>query len=94
LSERFPEAAGALHVFGVSSLRDNPVYQNLALQLPGRRVRHNFFKYLVDRRGMAVKLFSKKDDPSDLREEIEALLGADADRPRPPEEEGASEAGS
>jgi glutathione peroxidase-family protein len=37
-------------------------------------VPHNFFKYLVDRRGIAVKRFSKKEDPLSFVDAIEALL--------------------
>lgn len=81
LSKEYPDTATSLFVFGLSSLQDNPVYQALARHLPDRRVRHNFFKYLVDRRGMAVKLFNKKEDPRDFREEIEGLLNSE-----PPED--------
>ena len=61
-------------VFGVSSLADNPVYTALRKQLPDAHVEHNFFKYLVDRQGRAVKFFHKKQDPLTLTEEIERLL--------------------
>ena len=61
-------------IFGVSSLADNPVYTALRKQLPDAHVEHNFFKYLVDRQGRAVKFFHKKQDPLTLTEEIERLL--------------------
>jgi glutathione peroxidase len=61
-------------IFGLSSLRENPVYQSLQKQLPDAHVQHNFFKYLVDRNGKAVKMFHKKEDPITLTEEIERLL--------------------
>ena len=50
-------------VFGMSSLADNPVYKQLRKQLPDDGVRHNFFKYLVDRKGIARQLFPKARDP-------------------------------
>ena len=62
-------------VFGISSLRDNPVYQRLQQQIPNQHVQHNFFKYLVDRDGRATHLFTKKQDPLSLAPYIEALLG-------------------
>lgn len=61
-------------MFGLSSLHDNVVYQALREQLPEAHVQHNFFKYLVDRNGKAVKMFHKKEDPLTLTEEIEKLL--------------------
>jgi glutathione peroxidase len=75
LDKTFPDAI-SFPVLGMSSLRDNPVYRALAGHLPNDKVRHNFFKYLVDRRGVAVKLFTKKQDPMDFEDEIEALLDA------------------
>jgi len=59
---------------GVSSLKDNPVYKQLQKHLPESHVRHNFFKYLVDRRGIAVRMYTKKDLPASLDGDIEALL--------------------
>ena len=61
-------------VFGLTSLKDNVVYRALQQQLPNDHVGHNFFKYLVDRDGKAVKMFTKKQDPLQLTEEIEHLL--------------------
>lgn len=80
LDKTFPDAIN-FPVLGMSSLKDNPVYQALATHLPDtdNKVRHNFFKYLVDRRGVAVKLFTKKQDPADFEDEIEALLDASSD---------------
>ena len=70
------ENFGAINfpVFGLSALKENPVYQRLARQLPDDHIRHNFFKYLVDRNGRAIKLFHKKQDPLTLVGEIESLL--------------------
>lgn len=64
-------------VFGLSSLKDNVVYQTLQKQLPNDHVKHNFFKFLVDRNGKAVKMFTKQQDPLVLSEEIEQLLKQD-----------------
>ncbi len=61
-------------MFGLSSLDENSVYQALRKQLPDSHVQHNFFKYLVDRNGKAVKMFAKKDDPLTLVNEIEKIL--------------------
>lgn len=61
-------------IFGLSSLHDNVVYKELREQLPDAHVKHNFFKYLVDRNGKAVKLFHKKEDPLTFTKEIEKLL--------------------
>lgn len=53
----------------------NPLYQQLAAQT-GDAPKWNFFKYLVDRQGRAVALFSSRTTPEDaaLRQQIEALL--------------------
>jgi glutathione peroxidase len=61
-------------MFGLSCLKDNVVYQQLQRQLPDSHVKQNFFKYLVDRNGKAVKMFNKKEDPLTLTEDIEKLL--------------------
>lgn len=61
-------------VFGLSELEQNPVYKQLKEQLPDQHVKHNFFKYLVDRNGNAIKMFTKKQDPHTFVAEIEALL--------------------
>ena len=61
-------------IFGLTSLHENPVYQQLQKQLPEAHVKHNFFKYLVDQNGKAVKLFHKKEDPLSLTQDIEELL--------------------
>ena len=75
LVEHFPQVN--FPVFGISTLQDNPVYQTLQQQLPDQHVQHNFFKYLVDRKGRATHLFTKKQDPLSLAPYIEALLHAE-----------------
>lgn len=71
-SNEFPEAT--FPVFALSSLADNPVYQSISRQLPDQHVKRNFFKYLVNREGVAVKMFTKKQDPSSFKDEILQLL--------------------
>lgn len=72
LQHNFPEIS--FPVFGLSELAENPVYQRLREHLPHEHVQHNFFKYLVDRRGIAVKLYHKRVDPFAMEADIEALL--------------------
>ena len=52
--------------------------------MPDNHVRHNFFKYLVNRQGMAVKFYDKQTEPLDIQDDIEELLltSADAANPR------------
>lgn len=71
-NNEFPEAT--FPVFALSSLEDNPVYQRIHEHMPDEHVKHNFFKYLVNREGVAVKMFTKKQDPSSLQDEILQFL--------------------
>ena len=71
-SNEFPEAT--FPVLGLSSLKENPVYQRIHQQLPDQHVRHNFFKYLVNREGVAIRMFTKKQNPLTLTEEIREFL--------------------
>ncbi len=61
-------------LFSLSTLRENPVYQNLQRQVPDRHVKWNFFKYLVDGNGQVVNVFDLKVSPLQLSEDIEKLL--------------------
>lgn len=72
LGDKFPDVN--FPVFGTSSLRENSVYQTLQQQIPDQHVKHNFYKYLVDRNGVATQLFTKKQDPLSLAPHVEALL--------------------
>jgi glutathione peroxidase len=72
VQEKFPQVD--FPIFGLSSLRENPVYQELYRQLPDHRVKWNFFKYLVDGNGQAVQVFDLKVSPLQLADEIEKLL--------------------
>jgi glutathione peroxidase len=68
----FPEAT--FPIFAESSLAENPVYKRLREHLPDSQVRHNFFKYLVGRDGIAVAFYTKKQDPETLEPAIQNLL--------------------
>jgi glutathione peroxidase len=72
IQQEFPDVS--FPVFGISSLRENPVYRQLKEHLPDQEVHHNFFKYLVGPNGIAVDLYSKKEDPLTLEPAIEKLL--------------------
>lgn len=75
--QQFPEAT--FPIFGLSSLNDNPVYQRLRQHLPHDHVQHNFFKYLVNQDGIAVRMFSKRQNPSTLKQVIIDLIHHQAD---------------
>jgi glutathione peroxidase len=70
-------------VLGTSHLPDNPVYQHLQRQIPDAHVRHNFYKYLVNRQGVAVKFYDKKTEPLAIQDDIEELLTATSDEVSP-----------
>lgn len=74
MKEQFPQVT--FPIFGKGSLATNPVYLKMERHLPDDVVQHNFFKYLVNRQGIAVKLFHKKQEPlsSEIQEAIEELL--------------------
>lgn len=61
-------------VLGTSHLPENPVYQLLQQQMPNAHVKHNFYKYLINRQGIAVKFFDKKTNPRAIQKDIEELL--------------------
>lgn len=72
VSDNFPQAS--FPILGTSTLKDNPVYQQLKRQMPGVYVQHNFYKYLVNPEGIAVRFFTKKQDPLSIADAIEQLL--------------------
>lgn len=72
ISQNYPQAT--FPIFGLTSLKQNPVYQVLGRQLPNTRVKHNFYKYLVDRQGVAVKFYTKPQEPLSFVGDIEELL--------------------
>ena len=53
---------------------DSPYAFFSSRHLPNDYVKHNFFKYLVNRKGIAVKLFTKKEEPLSIQDAIEELL--------------------
>ena len=70
-------------VLGTSHLPENPVYQLLQQQMPGTHVKHNFYKYLINRQGIAVKFFDKKTNPRNIQNDIEELLSASSNAVTP-----------
>jgi glutathione peroxidase len=74
VSDKFPKVT--FPIFGKSSLKDNVVYQSLKRQMPKNVVKHNFYKYLVNRDGIPIKFFTKAQEPLSLRKDIEELLDA------------------
>lgn len=72
LSTSFPQVI--FPVFQLSELDENPVYKQLRSHLPKDSVKHNFFKYLVGRDGVAVKLYPKSQSPESLIDDIRELL--------------------
>ncbi|KAL7557204.1 hypothetical protein ACA910_001273 [Epithemia clementina (nom. ined.)] len=75
-SHEYPQAT--FFIFASSWLAENPIYQQLQRHLPSEhRVQHNFFKYLVNRQGVAVQLFHKRQDPLTLKGPILQLLHDD-----------------
>lgn len=79
LDAQFPEVrASGVFVMRkgpVNGAGASPVFANLKAHVPGD-VPHNFYKYLVDRRGVAVRRFAKKEDPLSFAAAIEDLLRA------------------
>lgn len=72
VSTNYPQAT--FPIFGLNSLNDNPVYQVAGRMLPNTRVKHNFYKYLVNREGVAVEFYTKAQEPLSMKEDIEELL--------------------
>jgi glutathione peroxidase len=63
----------------VNGPRAHPLYQYLKQQRPGilgsERIKWNFTKFLVDRRGQVCKRFGSVDKPEAIEPEVAALLG-------------------
>ena len=77
--DSFVEATYPNHgfpLFEKSRLRDNDVYKTLSKhpKVKGKEVRGNFFKYLVNREGIAVSLHDKKEECISFEDEIVELL--------------------
>lgn len=73
VKENFPQVT--FPVFGISSLNNNPVYVALHKQMPETKIEWNFFKYLVNDKGIPVAFYTLHDAPLTLSDSIEALLG-------------------
>jgi len=57
-------------LFKKSSLATNPIYQLLRKQMPKNMVKHNFYKYVVDRDGVPIKFYTKKDSLFEIIAEL------------------------
>lgn len=69
----FPEAT--FPIFGKTSLEGSAVYDALRThQGVVGRVKGNFFKYLVGRDGVAVRLYGKKEPPLSFEDDIRSLI--------------------
>jgi len=71
VQENFPQVDFPL--FSLSSIHENPVYQNLHNQKPEKNVKWNFYKYLVDWNGQVVQFYEKV-TPMQLSDQIAQLL--------------------
>lgn len=61
-------------LFQKSSLRDNPVYNLLQTELPGKTVKHNFYKYLIDKDGVPISFYTKKQTLLEMENDIVNVL--------------------
>ena len=61
-------------LFSKSSLKVNPIYQHLSQHMNGSVVKHNFYKYLVGRDGVAVNFYDKKTEILQFESDIKTLL--------------------
>ena len=71
VTKKFPEATFPL--FSKVTLSENSVFHQLHEQVAGD-IKGNFFKYLVNRKGVAVRLYNKKQPPLSFENEIKELL--------------------
>lgn len=72
----YPLAYKNFHIFNkvhVNGNDESPVYSLLKEHIPGK-VPHNFFKYLIDKKGNVVHRYDKKQDPSSFENDILKLL--------------------
>ena len=72
VQENFPQVDFPL--FGLSTLKESPVYQAIRKQKPGDSVRWNFFKFLVDGNGRVVDVFDLHVNPMKIAGRIDELL--------------------
>jgi len=62
-------------IFAKSSLRTNPVYKKLSEHhIVNNTIEWNFYKYLVNQKGIAVALYDVKQEPFSFEEDIQNLL--------------------
>jgi len=58
-------------LFQKSSLRENPVYEKLQRLMPNKHVKHNFFKYLLDKDGLPLSFHTKKQTLFEMEGDID-----------------------
>lgn len=62
----------------VNGNNTHPLYQWLKKEAPGilgtERIKWNFTKFLINRKGEVIKRFGSKDNPESIKKHIEALL--------------------
>ncbi len=63
-------------LFQKSSLRENPVYEKLRQLVPDKHVKHNFFKYLLDKDGLPVSFYTKKQTLLEMQREIDIAISS------------------
>lgn len=69
--------SGQFPVFAKSSLKDNPVYQQLSSSHPlvhDKQVQWNFYKYLVSGNGIAVAIYDHLTTPLSIENVILQLI--------------------
>lgn len=71
--DRFPNNPNFV-LFSKSSLQVNPIYQQLSQHIEGSTVKHNFYKYLVGKDGIATNFYNKKTEILQFESDITHLL--------------------
>lgn len=74
VKRKFPQVT--FPVMGISPLAENPVYRQLHRAMPHKKIKWNFFKYLVNHEGVPVAFYNMKQSPLDISDDIEELLSA------------------
>lgn len=61
-------------LFEKSSLKTNPIYKMLHKHMPHNVVKHNFYKFVINKDGIPVEFYKKKDTLKDIEAELETIL--------------------
>lgn len=61
-------------LFQKSSLQDNAVYELLRKHIPNRKVKHNFYKYIVGKDGLPTSFHTKKETLFEMEDEFSGLI--------------------